>query len=141
MDLSNKKCVIIINDTLPIGVVANIASVLSITIGNKLPGLVGQDTRDRQGILHTGLTQLPIPILGANLSKLKALANELGETKEAHDLFVDFTGFAAKAKTYTEYQSLLQNADENEMVYHGIAVLTDKKALNKLTKELKLIGN
>ncbi|HEX9503427.1 MAG TPA: DUF2000 domain-containing protein [Patescibacteria group bacterium] len=141
MDLTNKKCVLIINEELPAGIIANIASVLSITLGDKIRGLVGPDVTDRQGSLHPGLTQLPIPVLGAPASDIKSL-RESFKTKEGDSNFIaDFTTFAGMAKTYEEYSSALESADAQEINYLGIAVLSDKKTLNRLTKGLSLIGD
>jgi len=141
MDLTNKKCVLIINKEMPAGVIANIASVLSITLGNKIKGLVGPDVTDKQGNLHPGLTQLPIPVLGAPAGAIKSLRDSFKVTEGESNFIADFTTLAGKAKTYEEYSSALESAESQDINYLGIAVLSDKKTLNKLTKGLSLIGD
>src|SRR5258708_29798756 len=119
----------------------NLASLLSKRRGNKKRGLGGLDVTDRKGFLHPVLPQLPIPVLGAPASDIKSL-RESFKTKEGDSNFIaDFTTFAGMAKTYEEYSSALESADAQEINYLGIAVLSDKKTLNRLTKGLSLIGD
>ena len=37
MDLQNEKCVMIIDETLPLGIIANTAAILGITLGRQMP--------------------------------------------------------------------------------------------------------
>ena len=60
------KCVLVIDNAQPTGIVANIASVLSMTLGCRVSNIVSHDVYDKQGERHLGITQLPIPILGAS---------------------------------------------------------------------------
>lgn len=139
MDLSNKKCVIIIDNALNLGTIANVASVLSITIGNKVAQLVGPDVVDRDGVVHLGLTQLPIPVLGASAVEIASIRKSFLEVKIEDDLLVDFSSFAQQAKTYDAYTESIQTADTSEIIYLGIALIGDKKVINKSTKGLALI--
>ncbi len=140
MNLSEKKCVLIINKDLPAGVVANIASVLSITLGHKIKDLVGPDIRDKRGSLHPGLTQLPIPVLGAAADQVKMLREKIAAPENIDTFIADFTTFAGKARTYHEYTRALTDADEKDIEYQGIAVFSDRKTLNKITNGLSLLG-
>ena len=67
------KCVLVIDNAQPTGIVANIASVLSMTLGCKVNNIVSHDVYDKQGEKHLGITQLPIPILGASQEKIKEI--------------------------------------------------------------------
>ena len=69
------KCVLVIDNAQPTGIVANIASVLSMTLGCRVSNIVSHDVYDKQGERHLGITQLPIPILGASQEKIKELRN------------------------------------------------------------------
>jgi hypothetical protein len=53
------KCVLVIDNAQPTGIVANIASVLSMTLGCKVNNIVSHDVYDKQGEKHLGITQLP----------------------------------------------------------------------------------
>ena len=48
IDLSplTHKCVLVVEETLPAGVIANISAVLSMTIGKEVPQIIGGDVTD-----------------------------------------------------------------------------------------------
>ena len=43
MDLQNEKCVMVIDKALPLGMMANTAAIMGITLGQKMPEVVGVD--------------------------------------------------------------------------------------------------
>lgn len=133
------KCVLIIDHTQPTGVVANIASVLSMTLGDKVGNIVSHDVYDKQGDKHLGITQLPIPILGASPQKIKEIRKHLLFWGIEDLVLVDFSTIAQHAKTYEEYERQMQEADENDLHYIGIGVCAEKKVVNKSTGNLSLI--
>ena len=45
MDLQNEKCVMVIDEQLPLGIIANTAAVIGITLGKAMPEVVGADVR------------------------------------------------------------------------------------------------
>lgn len=138
--MSENKCVLIIDETLSEGVVANIAAILSISVGNSVKGLVGNDIADNVGTIHSGLSQLPIPVLGTTAEHLKDIRQKfIGENRENIRIF-DFNNFSQQAHTYDEYISLLQTSNVDKIIYYGIALFGDKKIINKTTKGLTLIG-
>lgn len=47
MDLQNEKCVIIVDENLPLGIIANTAVILGITLGKSKPEAVGPDVTDQ----------------------------------------------------------------------------------------------
>lgn len=63
MDLQNMKCVMIIDETLPSGVIASTAAIPGITPGKNMPEIVGADVCDRTGQEHSGIIAFPVPIL------------------------------------------------------------------------------
>ena len=38
MDLQNEKCVMVIDENLPLGIIANTAAIMGITLGKQMPG-------------------------------------------------------------------------------------------------------
>ena len=42
----DKKCVIVIDENLPLGILANTAAILGITLGKHVPELLGEDATD-----------------------------------------------------------------------------------------------
>ena len=55
MDLQNEKCVMIIDENLSLGIIANTAAIMGITLGKKMPEIVGTDICDRTGNRHLGI--------------------------------------------------------------------------------------
>ena len=49
MDLQNEKCVMVIDENLPLGIIANTAAIMGITMGKQMPEVVGADVYDRTG--------------------------------------------------------------------------------------------
>ena len=55
MDYQNEKCVMVMDEQLPVGMLANTAAILGITLGQKLPEVVGDDGKhSRNGSLISG---------------------------------------------------------------------------------------
>ncbi len=133
------KCVLIIDNAQPTGIIANTASVLSITIGNHVKGMVSHDVYDKQGDKHIGITQIPIPILGATSEKIKEIRKHLFSLNSEDIIVVDFSDIAQRSKTYEQYESVMQNIDENDIRYIGIGIFGNKKIINKVTGNLSLI--
>ena len=51
MNLEIEKCVIVMDENLPSGIIANTAAILGITMGMKMPDVVGNDVPDAEGSL------------------------------------------------------------------------------------------
>lgn len=49
MNVENEKCVIVVNENLPLGIIANTAAILGITMGMKMPDVVGNNVIDSDG--------------------------------------------------------------------------------------------
>ena len=59
MELQDRKCVMILNEELPAGVLANTAGILGITLGKKVPENIGPDIYDKDGREHLGIVLYP----------------------------------------------------------------------------------
>lgn len=118
---------------------ANIASVLSMTLGCKVGNIVSHDVYDKQGERHLGITQLPIPILGASQERIKELYRHFFSLGAEDLVLVDFSTIAQQARTYDEYEQALSEAEEDELHYIGIGVCAEKKVVNKATGNLSLL--
>ena len=129
--MNDNKCVLIIDETLDEGVVANVAAILSMSIGKEVEGLVGVDITDGEGTVHSGLTQLPIPVLGASAEHIKEIRKKMIEQHPDDVRVFDFNNFSQEAHTYDEYISLLENATAADIQYLGIALYGHKNRVNK----------
>lgn len=133
------KCVIVIDEMLPLGLIANTAAILGVSIGKFAPELVGRSVGDRSGIQHLGIVKTPVPILKGTSSLLHEL-REKTMTEPFSDLLVaDFSDAAQSCKTYDEYTEKLQNQAKSDYQYFGLAIYGDKKKVNRLTGSLSLL--
>ncbi|CDH01574.1 DUF2000 domain-containing protein [Xenorhabdus bovienii] len=133
--MNDKKCVLVIDKDLPLGVIANTAAVLALSLGKAHPELVGDNIKNRDGGEHLGITRIPIPILAATASEIKEIRSQL----QSHSTIVDFSNVAKSTKSYEDYSSRLEAVSEDSIEYLGIAVYGDKKAIIKQTGNMKLI--
>ena len=65
MNWENEKCVMVIDEQLPVGLIANTAAILGITLGRERGEVVGHDVYDAGGNRHLGIIEFPVPILRA----------------------------------------------------------------------------
>ena len=139
MNVENEKCVIIVDENLPLGIIANTAAILGITMGMKMPDVVGNDVLDLEGNSHMGIIQFPVPILKGNIGILKKLRTRLFEPQFSELTVVDFSDLAQGCKTYNEFIGKMANTSESRLNYIGIAVCGNKKQINKLTGSMPLL--
>lgn len=139
MNVESEKCVIVVDENLPLGIIANTAAILGITMGMKMPDVVGNDVIDLDGNPHMGIIQFPIPILKGNTEILKNLRTKLFEPQSAELTVVDFSDLAQGCKTYDEFIGKMEKTSESELKYIGIAICGNKKQVNKLTGNMPLL--
>ena len=139
MYVENEKCVIVVDENLPLGIIANTAAILGITMGMKMPDVVGNDVLDLEGNAHIGIIQFPVPILKGNTKILKKLRTRLFEPQFSELTVVDFSDLAQGCKTYNEFIGKMANTSESRLNYIGIAVCGNKKQINKLTGSMPLL--
>ena len=139
MNVENEKCVIVVDENLPLGIIANTAAILGITMGMKMPDVVGNDVLDLEGNAHMGIIQFPVPILKGNTKILKKLRTRLFEPQFSELTVVDFSDLAQRCKTYNEFIGKMANTSESRLNYIGIAVCGNKKQINKLTGSMPLL--
>lgn len=134
--MDNLKCVMVIDESLPLGIAMNTAGVLGISLGKKIPDCVGVDVKDKDDVLHAGTIQIPVPILKMNTENLKQLVSEIEVDDDLQ--FIDFTDVAQGCKVYDEYIERSLQHKTDEFTYYGIALYGNKKKVNKLTGSLPL---
>lgn len=79
MNLENEKCVMIIDENLPLGLIANTAAIMGISLGKEFPEVVGLDVIDQSGNLHPGIIEFPVPILKGTPEKIREIRQKLYE--------------------------------------------------------------
>lgn len=139
MDLQNEKCVMVIDEKLPLGIIANTAAIMGITLGKERPELVGRDVCDRSGNRHQGIIAIPVPILKGDSGLIKSIRERLYDPEFSDLSVVDFSDLAQGCKTYEEFIEKMSKASGTELNYLGIAICGAKKKVNKLTGNVPLL--
>ena len=139
MNLENEKCVMIIDEALPLGIIANTAAILGITMGMKTPDVVGRDVADKEGNSHIGIIQFPVPILKGDAQLLNTLRARLFSPDYEDLTVVDFTEQAQCCNVYEEFIEKMAATSETDLKYIGLAICGSKKKINKLTGSLPLL--
>ncbi len=83
MDLQNEKCVMVIEESLPLGIIANAVAIMGITLGKQMPEVVGADVYDRTGNGHLGIIEFPVPILKGCVEVIKTIRERLYEVNHS----------------------------------------------------------
>lgn len=139
MNVQDEKCVIVLDERLPLGIIANTAAILGITLGKAMPEVVGADVTDKTGREHAGIIQFPVPILKGDTESIKFLRERLYEPEFSDVTVVDFSDLAQGCKTYDEFIEKMKDAPERDLNYFGIAMCGVKKKINKLTGQMPLL--
>ena len=132
------KCVLLLDEALPSGVLANTAAILGITLGRLAPECVGPDVADGSGLVHPGIVTLPVPVLKSSAPHLRALRGTLSDPVFSDLTVVDFSDVAQGCHRYEEYTQLASQTSENSFTYLGLLLYGNRKKVNKLTGSLPL---
>jgi hypothetical protein len=134
-----KKCAFVIDSSLPVGLVANTAAVLALSLGKEFPQMVGMSLPDFDGELHAGLTTMVMPVLKAcseDLFKLREKALGLDRS----DLFVvDVSNAAQETRNYDDYAARLKTTHSKDLKYLGLCLFGAANIIKSLTGSLPLL--
>lgn len=139
MDWKNEKCVMVINESLPLGMIANTAAIMGITLGKNMPEIVGMNVMDRSGNEHLGIIEFPVPILRGTPEIIRRMREKLFQPDFQDLIVVDFSDLAQGCKTYVEFIEKMRLVPESDLHYFGIAICGAKKKVNKLTGNMPLL--
>ena len=129
----------VIDEQLPLGIIANTAAIMGITLGKKMPEVVGADVAEKTGNEHLGIIEFPVPILKGNAESIKTIREKLYEPDFSDLTVVDFSDLAQGCKTYEEFVEKMKGVSEIDLNYLGIAICGAKKKVNKLTGSMALL--
>ena len=94
MEQQPEKCVVVLDETLPMGLAANAATIMGIALGRQMPEAVGADVTDQSGRLHRGIITFPVPVLKSSPEELRAIREKLYQPEFQDLSAVDFSDLA-----------------------------------------------
>jgi hypothetical protein len=128
------RCVVVVDEGLAPGLAANAAAVMALTLGTKVPALVGEEFVDGAGERHAGLITTGLPVLRASAEQLPQLRARALEAE------VGVIGFPRSGQTTTDYEHFRALVAGTESLdYLGLAFYGDGKTLRRLTGSLGLL--
>ncbi len=131
------RCVIVVDEALPVGRSANAAAVIALTLGKRHPALAGADLVDRSGVAHPGLIPIGIAVLAApaeELGSLRAMALARG---------IDVVVFPVQGQQTTDYAAFgraVAEVETDALRYVGVGVFGPRKAVGKVIGKYSLLS-
>ena len=133
------KCIMIIENSLPIGLIANTAASMGISLSAAITDLTGRDIIDKSGRRHSGITNIPVPILTAEQTTIKDLYDKLLEDSDPDLYVIGFSNIAQASLHYDDYEEKMSNISASDLEMLGICLYGLKKKVNKLTGNLSML--
>jgi hypothetical protein len=130
------RTVLVIDRELPIGLAANAAAVLALTLGALEPDLRGADFTDGSGEPHPGLFPAGLPVLAADPPRLWALRKHA--RKQAVRV-VDLPSAGQQTNDYEAFRHTVASTPEPDLRYVGIALHGPARVIRSLTGGLPLL--
>ncbi|MFK0160382.1 DUF2000 domain-containing protein [Streptomyces sp. NPDC090493] len=131
-----ERLVIVVNEALAPGHLANAAAVAGLIVGAKMPYLLGADLADADGVKHTGIYTTGLPILRATATTLARLRSQAGERGLG---ICEFPALAQTTNSYEELTALVARTKTENLTCAALAIFGPKKAVNRLTGSLPLL--
>lgn len=88
----------VIDENLPLGIIANTAAIMGIILGKEMPEVVGANVTDQSGNEHLGIIEFPVPILKGSPEIIKAIREKLYQPDFQDLTVVDFSNLARAIK-------------------------------------------
>ena len=139
MNQQNEKCVMVIDENLPLGLIANTAAIMGITLGKELPEVVGANVTDQSGSEHLGIIEFPVPVLRGSPESIRQIREKLCQPDYQDLTVVDFSDLAQGCRSYDEFIEKMGSIPESALQYLGVAICGAKKKVNKLTGNMPLL--
>lgn len=131
------KVSIVVDPTLSLGLIANTVAVLSVALGASQSELIGPDTKDRSGVVHRGITRVPLPVLSASREQLSNLVHTAQLDPDL--IVIGFNHVAQNCTTYDDYLEKLESTSFESLHFLGVLLLGPQRSVARLTGSLPLL--
>ena len=135
-DAAVHKCVIVVDNTLGLGHAVNAVSVIGVSLGRSVEGLVGPALQSSDEVNYPGVIYAPLPILRSSSDYLHELHKKALLDNEIHSM--PFSALAQSCKTYEEYEARICEADSSGIELVALGLVGPQKSISKLTGNLSL---
>ncbi len=129
------KPVIVLAQTLPVGLKANFAAVLAMSLGKLMPEIVGADTPTADGIALPGITTVALPVLGAPAADLLPLFI----AADGLPVRLAYMRSAYEARTYEDYTGRVSAEPLARHEPQALLLAGSRKAIDRLCGSLALV--
>jgi hypothetical protein len=130
-----QKIAVVLEQSLTPGIALNTTAHMGIQLGGLAEGLMGVSPVDASGDKHSGIPIYPNVVLKATGEQIK----EILEKSRNYDVVVaDYPKAGFETSTDEEFCVSVAQETRESIVYWGITIFGDRKAVDKLTGHLKL---
>ncbi|MDG3010823.1 DUF2000 domain-containing protein [Rhodococcus sp. D2-41] len=136
-DAATDKSVVLVDAALPIGLASNAVSVVGVSMGCEVRGLVGPALSSRDGHRYPGVVLAPLPILAASQAEL--VSRYLWAADHREMTVFPFSSLAQSCRTYLEYEQALAAADSADIPLSAVGIIGPKKSVNKMVGSFPLL--
>lgn len=132
-----RGCAIVVADHLATGLAVNAASVIAVTLGARVPELVGGDVTDADGVTHPRVIRTPSPVL---TQPVAGIAQSVATAGAVADLFcVSFSALAQSCRSYDEYIERLGRVASADVEVIGVGLVGPTRKVTSLVGSLPLL--
>lgn len=135
-DASIHKCVIVVDKALGLGHAVNAVSVIGVSMGRSVEGLVGPDMQSKDNVNYPGVIYAPLPILLSSNELLHETLEKALADDEINN--IPFSSLAQSCKTYQEYETRISETGSQSIELVAIGLIGPKKKISRLTGSLPL---
>lgn len=131
------KWVMVVDQALPSGLIANATACMAAAVGKAMPDLLGPGGQDAAGEHHPGLPWTGCSILGGDRAAIRDIRAKA--LAQPNLLIVDMPEHAQTARVYDEYLASLAGLAGDDLGYYGVSLLGPRNPIDKLVGRLRLL--
>lgn len=136
-DSAVHKSVVLVDEVLPAGLASNAVSVVGVSMGRAMDGLVGPPLDSRDGHSYPGVVLSPLPILVAPQQELRT--RYIKAAGDPQLTVFPFSSLAQSCKTYGEYEERLSTADSADIPLSALGIVGPRSSVNKMVGSFSLL--